>query len=515
VGGSRLHHPGSLSPPTPALPPKRGEGETQRLAAQQGNAGRSWCVRAIFLLSTVLLSLTASAQAHPVPKAEYDRNISVQLGPTSVEVTYRLEIDQLTLFQTVPKLDEKMDLTTLKGPRDFAQAFLDRMKVVIPDNLVGTLNGQRLNFTARTARYEILDSVQFHYRFRAAFTAHPGKNRFELTEQNFPDKKGLFRISLDVDADVKVPEVTEPIERRTVGEGDDEKKRTVAAVFEGSAAPTTSAPKPAEPEVGAAPAEPDSLIDRLRKQGVSALFDSSSGLMILLLLAFVFGAAHALTPGHGKTLVAAYLVGERGTVGHAFILGLVTTLTHTGTVILIALGLWYFYRDAVPEDVQKTLGFVGGLLIAALGLWLLLRRVAGQADHVHLSGHGHSHSHGGHEHSHGQGHEDSHSHGDLGRGGWVRLVLLGMTGGMIPCWDAVVLLGIAISTHQLWLGVPLLLAFSAGLASVLIAIGVAVVYAQRFGAGRWHERRWFKALPIISAVLVMAIGLWLCADSLR
>src|SRR5438445_295501 len=104
------------------------------------------------------------------------------------------------------------------------------------------------------------------------------------------------------------------------------------------------------------------------------LLDERRGLAAALLLAAFFGAAHALTPGHGKTLVAAYLVGQRGTVWHALLLGLVTTFTHTGTVLAVALGLVLLFPEAVPADIQMVLGFGAGLLVAGLGFWLLLKR---------------------------------------------------------------------------------------------------------------------------------------------
>ena len=102
------------------------------------------------------------------------------------------------------------------------------------------------------------------------------------------------------------------------------------------------------------------------------LFDTRQGYWLLLALAAAFGAAHALTPGHGKTLVAAYLVGERGTVWHAVVLGLVTTMTHTGMVLILAVALRLF-PDSARRDLQTTLGLASGLLIAGLGFWLLLR----------------------------------------------------------------------------------------------------------------------------------------------
>jgi nickel/cobalt exporter len=201
-------------------------------------------------------------------------------------------------------------------------------------------------------------------------------------------------------------------------------------------------------------------------------------------------------------LVAAYLVGERGTAFHALVLGLVTTLTHTGTVLALAAALLFFFPRAVPADIQFGLGLVGGLLVAGMGAWLLLRRLSGGADHFHIGGGGHHHHHNEHNHTHAP-HVP----------GWWGLIVLGVSGGIIPCWDAILMLGFAISAQRLWLGVPLLLAFSAGLAGVLIAIGIGVVYLKGFASSHWAESRAVQGLPIVSAVLVTCLGLWLCYDS--
>ena len=240
------------------------------------------------------------------------------------------------------------------------------------------------------------------------------------------------------------------------------------------------------------------------------MLDSEQGFWALVWLALFFGAAHALTPGHGKAVVAAYLVGEQGTIGHALLLGIVVTLTHTGGVIALAVLLRLFFRDARPTDVQFVLGTVGGLLIAGLGLWLLLRRLAGQADHVHLGGHGHHHHHDGPHHHH---HHHAPAAGqDLG---WGRLIVLGISGGIVPCWDAIIMLLWAVATQRLALALPLLLAFSAGLAAVLVIIGILVVSAKDWMA-HWDSggrlSRVFRVLPILSAALVLGLGLWLCYD---
>jgi ABC-type nickel/cobalt efflux system permease component RcnA len=249
---------------------------------------------------------------------------------------------------------------------------------------------------------------------------------------------------------------------------------------------------------------------------LALLLDSRQGFWGLMFLAACLGAAHALTPGHGKTLVAAYLVGERGTFAHASLLGLVTTLTHTGAVFALVVALLFCFPQAVPRDVQVLFGLLGGLFIAGMGLWLLLRRLSGGADHFHLGGHGHRHRHGPAANNSGNEHEHVHPLPDASQAvGLWGLIGLGVSGGIVPCWDAIVMVGFAVSAQRLWLGLPLLLAFSAGLASVLIAIGIGVVYLKGFASSRWGESRLIRALPLISAVLVTGMGLWLCYESVH
>ncbi|MGE3809781.1 MAG: hypothetical protein AB7K24_34385, partial [Gemmataceae bacterium] len=258
------------------------------------------------------------------------------------------------------------------------------------------------------------------------------------------------------------------------------------------------------------------------------LLDTQRGFVVLLLIAAFLGGVHALTPGHGKTLVAAYLVGERGTIWHAMLLGVVTTITHTGGVILLALALKYVFHDVNPASMQSGLELVCGLLITGLGFWLLMCRLAGKADHIHIGGGHHHHHHHGHDHDHEHqdGHDHAHAdhyHDEHGHThplpsepvGLRSLVLLGITGGIIPCWDAIVMLLFAISAQKLWLAVPLLLAFSAGLAGVLIAIGIGVVMFKGYAGAKMSHSRAYRALPVVSAILVMILGLILCSSSVR
>src|SRR6202451_1722444 len=126
-------------------------------------------------------------------------------------------------------------------------------------------------------------------------------------------------------------------------------------------------------------------------------------------IAFALGAAHALTPGHGKTIVAAYLVGSRGTMKHAAFLGAMVTLTHTITVFLLGLATLFLFQYVVPQKVTQVLGAISGLSIVAIGGWMLYKRLRG-AGHTHPHDHDHDHHHHHHDHAHDHVHEHTHSH---------------------------------------------------------------------------------------------------------
>ena len=447
----------------------------------------------------VLLSTSGATFAHPFGKLAYDRTIRAVVTPDRVRLTYQLEVDAVLVFQAVPKLDPNIDLMTLRGPRDFQEAFLRRLRVLLPDQAWAKIDqGDELvwKLVAQTAEIGENEHLLATFVLEAPVILSAGAHSIRFKDLSFEGHAGLIAWELHAESGIVVkmrhiPGADEPLEER---------RREMSATIEVTAPPIPVAP----PDIEPAP------IDETVKgehAGLTALFDSKSGLGILLLLAAFFGAGHALTPGHGKTLVAAYLIGERGTMFHALMLGMIVTLTHTGSVMLVAGALYWFFPDTMPAQVQVLLGFIGGFLIFGLGLWMLLRRVAGQADHVHIGG--------GHHHHHADSHDHHHAPTSMGRVGWGQLIILGITGGIVPCTDALALLGIAITAGRLALAIPLLLAFSAGLAAVLVAIGMAVVYAQRHGLKEFNERRWFRALPIASAALLMILGIMICRAALR
>jgi nickel/cobalt exporter len=255
-------------------------------------------------------------------------------------------------------------------------------------------------------------------------------------------------------------------------------------------------------------------------------------------IAFGLGAAHALTPGHGKTIVAAYLVGSRGTLKHAAFLGGMVTFTHTVSVFVLGLATLFLFQYVVPQKVTQVLGAISGLSIVAIGGWMLYKRLRGSGhhhhhDHEHHHDHDHDHVHHHHDHDHPHTHDHVHTHTHThththSHGGHTHthempdevslssLVALGVSGGLVPCETALVLLLTAIALRRVGLGLLLLVSFSLGLALVLMAIGVLVIYAKNLlpGGGNASEHGFFRWVPVASAAIVMLLGMVMTGVSL-
>lgn len=219
-----------------------------------------------------------------------------------------------------------------------------------------------------------------------------------------------------------------------------------------------------------------------------------------LALAFFFGAVHALSPGHGKTLVAAYLVGSRGRLADAFYLGGVVTATHTVSVFVLGLGTLYASTRVSLDRILPQLSLMSGVLVLVFGLWLSWSRLrgapGGPVDHSPTAAH-----------AHGVGISHGHSHGGL--------LSLGVAGGMAPCSEALVLLMLSVSLGRLGLGLLLLAAFTLGLAAVLVAIGSAMVLAGGRFSSAGRENAWVRRLPLVSAAVVTLLGAMMTVEALR
>src|SRR6266705_3352883 len=214
-------------------------------------------------------------------------------------------------------------------------------------------------------------------------------------------------------------------------------------------------------------------------------------------IAFLLGALHAMSPGHGKTLVAAYLVGNRGTARHAIFLGGIVTFTHTVGVFLLGVITLFASNYIVPEKLYPWMGLISGLTIVAVGLNLLGGRLS---TYEHES-QGHDHGPGGHTHEIPE------------RITLRNLLALGVSGGIVPCPSALVVLLSAITLHRVELGLLLLVAFSMGLASLLVVIGLIVVRAGRVIQRTPVAQRLAGVLPIVSAGIITVIGIGIAAES--
>lgn len=238
--------------------------------------------------------------------------------------------------------------------------------------------------------------------------------------------------------------------------------------------------------------------------------------------AFLWGAIHSMSPGHGKTIVGAYLAGSRATAQHALFLGLTTTITHTAGVFALGLVTLFASEYIVPEQLYPWLNFLSGLMVVAIGLNLFISRLRstqllkqssfGQSH----TGHHHHHDHS-HDHDHGHRHND-HSHLPPGADGtpvsWRSLLALGISGGLLPCPSALVVLLSAIALGRTGFGLVLVLAFSLGLAGVLTGLGLLLVYAKKLFEGLPTQVRWVRALPAVSALCVALLGLGITTQAL-
>ena len=208
-----------------------------------------------------------------------------------------------------------------------------------------------------------------------------------------------------------------------------------------------------------------------------------------LAVALFWGAAHALSPGHGKTIITAYLVGRRGTPRHAALLGLIVTVTHTIGVFALGIVTLVLSRFIVPEQLYPWLNLASGLLVVGIGLSVLRARLRHRGHH-----------HDGHHHAH-----------DLSR---RSLLAVGVSGGLLPCPSALVVLLAAISLHRVGFGLLLIVAFSAGLALTITGIGLVAVLARTAFGRLSFNGRVLSLLPTLSALVIVVAGVGMSARAI-
>ncbi len=232
---------------------------------------------------------------------------------------------------------------------------------------------------------------------------------------------------------------------------------------------------------------------------------SSSVLLMILFVAFILGALHALGPGHGKSLMAAYLVGSKGRIRDAIVLALTLTVTHVISVLILGfLALWVadFF---MPEKTAKWMGLFSGVSIISIGVWLFYSRFKAiknssldhSHDHCHPATPGLNSCSNSHDGVH-------HHHYDSNFSVWQNIAL-GVSGGIVPCPKALVILLLAISLQKITLGILIVVAFSLGLSLVLVVLGIVMIKASHLIKGRL-EGRSIQYIPIIGSVIIVGVG---------
>jgi nickel/cobalt transporter (NicO) family protein len=516
-------------------------------------------------ISAVLLCSIALF-GHPMGNFSVNHYTRLQVNVRGVQLRYVLDLAEIPTFELLRNwnIDRSAPQSELevRGAKQ-AREWLQHLRILV--------DGRPAQAKFQSAQVTIADGAGNLPIIRvdiAACVDDSAGGKFNLEDQNFSDRAGWKEIVIDSGQGVSLvkatppgkelsealkryppdPTVAPPQDLRAELEWRVEKPVVAARSSKRFVAPSMvdTAPKAAilgatqpiavrdghSPAIRTAQAAPPGSV--VRGDFLSKVLHreklTPSVMLVAFLVAFGLGAAHALTPGHGKTIVAAYLVGSRGTLKHAAFLGATVTFTHTVAVFALGFATLFLFRYVVPEKITLVLGAVSGLSIVAVGAWMLHKRLA-KADrsHVHAHGHlvhAHHHSHGNHGHSHSHEHVHEHAH-DHHHGShthshipdevsWGGLIALGASGGLVPCESGLVLLLGAIALGRVGFGLVLLVAFSMGLAIVLMLIGMLVLYAKnllpertRLGAGPF-----LRLISIASPVLVMIVGLLMTGVSL-
>jgi nickel/cobalt transporter (NicO) family protein len=432
-------------------------------------------MRRLALVAACLAALTtpAAAVAHPLGNFTVNRLAAVELAGDRVYVRYVLDLAEIPTYQERERAAKPGFARSLASKLDLR---LDGRRA--PLSIVAS--GSTLSPGAGG-----LDTL----RFEAVYRASGSGTSLELRDRNYASRLGWREIVVRARDGAELREASVPSESAS----DD------LRAYRGELLDVTRAT--ARFALGDAPASPPRLGETRAPEHVGGGFEAliaerelgTGAIALSLLLAAFWGAAHALTPGHGKAIVAGYLVGSRGRPRHAVALGLIVTVTHTVGVFALGIVTLALSAFVVPEQLYPWLTLLSGLLVVGVGAAVLRSRIG----HRRAQAHDHHHHHH-HDHDH-----------DL-RG----LLGVGVAAGLLPCPSALVVLLSAIALHRIGLGLALIVAFSVGLAATITGIGLVAVLARRaFGRLRL-DGPVVRALPAVSAVLILAVGVGITLNAL-
>ena len=421
----------------------------------------------IALAALAALASPARASAHPLGNFTVNRFAAVELSGRDVYVHYVLDLAEIPTVQ--------------EGDRVRAPGF----DAEVAGRLELELDGLRAELVPVEHKVSErpgaggLATLRFEAVYRVTDPGASSSLLFDDT--NFADRVGWKEIVVRATDGARVVSADVP-----AASASDELRAYPRDLLRSPLDVTSASARFA---LGAGPGTPPSFSGASAPERSAGSFESLVGrenlgvgaIFLSLLIAAFWGAAHALSPGHGKAMVAAYLVGSRGTPRHALLLGLTVTVTHTAGVFALGLVTLGLSELIVPEQLYPWLNFVSALLVVCVGVSVLRARLRRRHAHHH-----------------------HHQHGERSLRG---LLAVGISGGLLPCPTALVVLLAAISLHRVGYGLVLILAFSVGLAGAMTAVGLAAVSARRFLRRKSFDGRIVRALPAASAALILVLGL--------
>lgn len=436
---------------------------------------------AVALAAVVALASPRAAAAHPLGNFTVNHYAGIELAGDTAYVRFVLDLAEIPAFQEGARVRRS----------GYANEVAERLEL--------RLDGVRVPLEVVAHRTSTAPGAGglSTMRFDAVFAAPLRGSRLSFADRTFERRIGWREITIRARDGARLVRTSAPARSRS-SELRAYPSELLAAPLDVRAATARFVPGSA---TGVAPA----LEGAPRREQPGGGFESlvgrgelSLGVVVLsLLVAAFWGAAHALTPGHGKALVAGYLVGTRGRPRHAFLLGATVTVTHTAGVFALGLVTLLLSQFVVPEQLYPWLTLASGLLVVAVGLGVLRARLGRRR---------HDHHHDGHDHDHDHGHDQGlTSKGILG---------VGVAAGLLPCPSALVVLLSAIALHRVGFGLALIVAFSVGLAATVTAIGLVAVLARRAFSRVDLDGRVVRALPAASAAVILLVGVVLTARAL-
>ena len=489
------------------------------------------------------------ATAHPMGNFSINHYAKLKLSDRTVSVLYIVDMAEIPTYQEV-----RQQSLVPHGEDPSVASYLKTQQRVLGQGLLLECDGKAVPLEPVSHQAVFSDgagglpTMKLRFAYRGLLPKLGGSHRLSYTDRNFGERTGWKEIVVLGDG-AEIVSSSAPDKDRSnelavyssdlLNSPPQQLSALVAFRNTGAAAVETAVEKavvsptaphtaasarsalPIAPVLTAMPAETERTLpiqtpakapasntprskftDLIASQGQLSLWI----LLTAALLAAGFGAMHALEPGHGKTLVAAYLVGSRGTAKHAVLLGIVVTAAHTAGVFALGIVTLFLSRYIVPAQLYPWLGAISGISVAAVGVLMVLRHLTGETgEHAHVPGEQHSHWF----------QVLTKKPQAVETGGAVansvslrELCALGVTGGIIPCPAALVVLLSAFSLHRIGFGLFLITAFSVGLASVLVTVGLLMVYTKRFLSTYVSTgRSWARYLPLVSSALMILLGL--------